>query len=144
MFSFFDQGVGKHESYLGKKKLVTSSSYSGSTFVDLLSFQGYKIAVITVPMTYPPWSINGVMISGYPCPDTDKIYYCSGDMKIQIKENLNLPAEYYAHTSKEKIINDGLEMMERRTNLAIQIIKTNEIDCLILVLEAIDKAQHIF
>jgi len=74
IFGFVDYNPQRYDGFI-RGSLVTSGSLAGSTFFDVLDSSGYKIGAITVPMTYPPWVINGVMISGYPCPYTEKIYW---------------------------------------------------------------------
>ena len=143
IISFMDYNPQRYDA-IYEQKINTPESYSGSTFFDLLSSNGHKVGVITLPMTYPPWSINGIMISGYPCPDTDKIYSTSKGINLNIKEKLNFDANYYQTASEEQVFNDGLEMSEKRTNLAIDLVRNHNLDCLILVLGEIDRAQHDF
>jgi predicted AlkP superfamily phosphohydrolase/phosphomutase len=49
--------------------LVGSWSYRGRTIFDLASRAGLRVAAFRVPLTYPPWPLNGVMVSGFPTPD---------------------------------------------------------------------------
>jgi predicted AlkP superfamily phosphohydrolase/phosphomutase len=49
--------------------LVGPWAYRGTTIFDHASSAGVDVAAIRVPMTYPAWEINGVMVSGFPTPD---------------------------------------------------------------------------
>lgn len=49
--------------------LVGPWAYKGSTVFDHASSAGVDVAAIRVPMTYPAWEVNGVMVSGFPTPD---------------------------------------------------------------------------
>jgi predicted AlkP superfamily phosphohydrolase/phosphomutase len=48
---------------------ATSADYAERTIQSLLSGAGRRVASIYLPMTSPPWPINGVMISGFPLND---------------------------------------------------------------------------
>jgi len=55
---------------IGKTSEVASSlSYRGKSIFDIVSSKGKKVASIRVPVTYPPWPINGIMVCGSPTPD---------------------------------------------------------------------------
>ena len=127
-----------------EQAIVTSDLFAGTTFFDLLSHLGYKVGVITVPVTYPVWEVNGFMVAGYPCPDTDKNYICSKWEDVEIEGSLNFNAEYYKSTPEDKILADGLSMMEKRTRFALSAMEQFKLNCLVIVLGAIDRAQHDF
>ena len=127
-----------------EQAIVTSDLFAGTTFFDLLSHLEYKVGVITVPVTYPVWDVNGFMIAGYPCPDTNENYISSKWEGVEIKGSLNFNAEYYKHTPEDEILADGLSMMEKRTRLALDAMEQFQLDCLVMVLGAIDRAQHDF
>ncbi|TET22085.1 MAG: hypothetical protein E3J78_03415 [Candidatus Cloacimonadota bacterium] len=58
VFDFIQQEIKKDV------KLVNSRSIDGETIFDMLSRHKAKIISINVPVTYPPWKINGIMITG--------------------------------------------------------------------------------
>lgn len=141
IYGFIDYDPKDYDGFV-KGGLVTSNSFAGSTFIDLLSSHEWKIGVVSLPMTYPPWTINGIMISGYPCPNTDRIYYYSSDPKIEVKEKLEYSREQYK--SERRKISDGLFMMKKRSRIAIELVKRMKLDCLILVFGATDRVQHFY
>src|SRR5918911_5639420 len=49
--------------------LVGSWMYRGRKIFDEASRGGLRVSAFRVPMTYPPWPVNGVMVSGFPTPD---------------------------------------------------------------------------
>ncbi len=57
-----------------KPVLVNSTHFSGTTILDLLSERGLRICSLQLPMTYPVWPINGLMLAGIPNPDDSKAY----------------------------------------------------------------------
>jgi predicted AlkP superfamily phosphohydrolase/phosphomutase len=60
---------------------VTARDAKVPTLYSLLSQAGRRVCALNVPMTYPPFPINGVMVSGLPAPST--------------KHRITYPAELY-------------------------------------------------
>ena len=59
----------------GRKQTLTSSAeYAGRTIFDLLSQRGLHVGAFNIPLTYPAWPINGVMVSGPMTPDPRRAY----------------------------------------------------------------------
>ena len=54
--------------------IVDSNAFAGKSIWDLVGAAGQKVGVITVPVTYPAWRVNGFMVSGYPTPDAAKSF----------------------------------------------------------------------
>jgi len=50
-------------------RLADTASFADDTVFSILSRHGQRVAAVSLPMTYPPWPVNGVMISGFPMPD---------------------------------------------------------------------------
>lgn len=50
-------------------RFATSDDYRDRTVQSVWSRAGLRIASIYLPMTQPPWPVNGIMISGFPLPD---------------------------------------------------------------------------
>lgn len=125
-----------------EEEIVTTKDFAGKTFFDVMSNNGLKVGVITVPITYPPWDINGIMISGYPSPDNDKIYSMSKDVSVNVNEPLNFSAEYYRISSEEQIIKDCLYRDKLRADLMFDLLDRYEFDSFVIVLGGTDRSQH--
>jgi len=52
----------------GKPEIVNARSIKSSTLWDIMGHHGRKVALINVPMTYPPRLVNGFMITGLLTP----------------------------------------------------------------------------
>ena len=55
-------------SYTYAGRTANSRYFSGQTIFDIVGEMGGTVSAIRVPMTYPAWPINGVMVSGFPTP----------------------------------------------------------------------------
>lgn len=126
------------------ERVVTADRLAGRTFWDALGCAGYRVGVITVPVTYPAWPVNGYMVSGYPCPDTKRNYTYPPEWGETLTQSYNLSVDHYLNAGDEKILKDGLDMLRRRTDLALDLASKGKIDVCVMVLGAIDRAQHDF
>jgi predicted AlkP superfamily phosphohydrolase/phosphomutase len=126
------------------ESVVTAARLAGTTFWDVLSSYGYKVGILTVPVTYPPWQVNGFMLSGYPCPDARRNYTFPAAYADNLTESYNFSADYYLAASEEEVWSNGLEMLRRRTSLAMELTREENLDVCVLVLGEIDRAQHDF
>ncbi|MDH4187717.1 MAG: alkaline phosphatase family protein, partial [Nitrospira sp.] len=124
-------------------KPVTARSLAGHTFFDILSQAGYRLAVITVPITYPAWAINGYMVAGEPCPDTETGLAYPEDFAAALPHRYAFLSTFWSKPNAN-IISGLFGMMERRAALALQLIDEKELDAMVVVFGAIDRAQHNF
>ncbi len=126
------------------ERVVSATRLAGRTFWDVLGRGGHRVAVITVPVTYPPWQVNGYMLSGYPCPDAQQNYTYPPEWAASLQRAYNFSADHYLRASDEDILRDGLDMLRQRTDLALDLVADGQIDVCVVVLGEIDRAQHDF
>lgn len=126
------------------ERVVSATRLAGRTFWDALGHAGYRVAVITVPVTYPPWQVNGYLLSGYPCPDSQRNYAYPPEWAASLERAYNFSADHYLSASDEEILRDGLDMLRQRTALALSLVADPGVDACVLVLGEIDRAQHDF
>lgn len=63
-------------SYTYVGRTANSRYFSGQTIFDAIGQLGGTVAAVRVPMSYPAWPVNGIMVSGFPTPgDTPDSYY---------------------------------------------------------------------
>jgi predicted AlkP superfamily phosphohydrolase/phosphomutase len=55
-------------------QFASSAAFAGQTFLDILGKSGKGVVAYGVPMTYPAWPVQGVMVSGYPTPDRKRAF----------------------------------------------------------------------
>lgn len=61
-------------SYVGRT--ANSRYFSGQTIFDAVGQLGGTVAAVRVPISYPAWQVNGIMVSGFPTPgDTADSFY---------------------------------------------------------------------
>ena len=64
-------GFSDYSFEINSLRISTSASCRVPTMWEQLSEQGYSVACINVPWTYPCRKVNGVMVAGYGVPGTD-------------------------------------------------------------------------
>lgn len=65
-------------------QMVKSSDIGVRNIIDLFSARG-KVVSVNVPLTYPPWKVNGYMVSGFPVPSAQVDY----TYPLELKEDLS-------------------------------------------------------
>ncbi|EHP86159.1 alkaline phosphatase family protein [Methanotorris formicicus] len=135
----------KDDSY--KLYPTTSSDFKGHSFWDYLSKANKKVGIFNYPMLYPPYKVNGFMISGlgsspdddisYPPALKEELEYVTGKYEIYVDyhnkkyENLDL------------FISDLNNFLEKFEKWIYYLVKNKEWDTLFLVFSATDWVQHI-
>ena len=67
VIDYIDRDSRAYDGMAGR--MASSADYRDRTVQSILSNAGRRLASIYLPMTNPPWSVNGVMISGFPLAD---------------------------------------------------------------------------
>jgi len=74
----------KYDPIKNQDQFVTSVSIKGKTFWQILSDNGKRVCVINLPMTYPPYKVNGYMISGFDTPSTNSQFTYPETLQAEI------------------------------------------------------------
>lgn len=132
------------------KELSTSEDIKSKTIFELLSDSGKSSIVISLPMTYPPFKINGSMIScELTTPSTDFNFTYPEDLldKIGLKKSdyiLNINPVNYPEGEKEKFFTDLIKCAEQRKEISFKIMNIYDWDLFVLVFGGTDRLQHFY
>lgn len=114
---------------------------------DILSARGRPVIVLGVPQTYPVSQVNGVMISCFLTPDTNRQYTYPASVKQEIE---GLVGEYmvdvpnFRSDDKARILRDIETMTERRFQVAEHLLETRPWDLFFMVEMGTDRVHHAF
>jgi predicted AlkP superfamily phosphohydrolase/phosphomutase len=114
---------------------------------DILGKQGKKCIVINVPVTYPPYDVNGIMVSGFLTPNEDREYCCPREAKDEINRIAGgyvIDVRGFKKKPKETVFKELVGMEEKRFRVAKEFIKTKEWDFFIFVTTGTDRVHHAF
>ncbi len=123
----------------------TGSNRKNETIFEKLSKDGKKVISLNVPMTYPPFEVNGILVSGFLCPDISKVaypkhiseYLKARDYCIDVDANL-------VKESKHKFMKSLHLALENRFVIAMDFIEDRPWDFFQLHIMETDRLFHFF
>ncbi|MBN2119593.1 MAG: alkaline phosphatase family protein [Candidatus Omnitrophica bacterium] len=133
-----------------KINLVSSKDIKAKTIFEILSEQGKFSAVVNLPITYPPFKINGCMVScGLTTPSKDFTFTYPENLfkKIQFDKSkyyLDVSPESYADNEKSKFFTDLIKNTEERKELSFKLMRKYDWDLFVLVFTGTDRVQHFY
>jgi predicted AlkP superfamily phosphohydrolase/phosphomutase len=134
-----------------RKARVQTKRKGGKAIWNILSEYGKQVLVINVPMTYPPETVNGIMVSGYmtPSSDTDFTYPTTFKEELyRLAPDYQIDLDYrniWNHPKPkalELLIDATLRMTEQRIDLTVQLLKEKPWDFCYVVFVGPDRLQH--
>lgn len=133
-----------------KKISLVNSEFLDNTVWDILSNLRKKIALINIPMTYPPKKINGYIISGILTPSLDSDFTHPSTLKKEILEKIpNYQLKYteekrYGNPiyNTKQFVENRVKNLKDRTKACIYILRNYKVDVLMVNFQANDILQH--
>ncbi len=131
---------------------IVNSNFLDNTIWKILSKVGKRIAVINVPMTYPPKPINGYIISGILTPSLDADFTYPAYLKFEILKKI---PDYQLHYSEDVrygnphydidgFIKERIKNIKDRTKVCVWLLNNFKLDILMVNFQANDILQHVF
>jgi predicted AlkP superfamily phosphohydrolase/phosphomutase len=128
--------------------IADSRSVSAPRVWDVLSARGRSAIVIGVPPSYPVTALNGVMISCFLTPDTQRSQYTyPAELKQEIEELVGsymVDVDDFRTSDKERLLADIEEMTEKRFRVAEHLLETRPWDLFFMVEMGTDRMHHAF
>jgi len=138
-------------------EITNSTSVVVPSMWHYLGQQGYRVASLNVPFTYPAYSINGIMVSGLGCPGTGCDFTYPKDFKKTLlksipdygialgPEGINKRNNSFGGTQQEftKTINRLGRRFENRLEVARLVQKENPVDIMMVQFQQLDLLQHL-
>jgi predicted AlkP superfamily phosphohydrolase/phosphomutase len=121
--------------------IVDSNAFAGKSIWDLVGASGQKVGVITVPVTYPAWKVNGFMVSGYPTPDAAKSFAYPPELGERIPP-LTEDSAFFKSASQSEVLKELNRITHLRTDVSIQELKKEDFSLFIMVIGSTDRAHH--
>ena len=128
--------------------IADSRSVSAPRVWDVLSERGRPAIVIGVPPSYPVTALNGVMISCFLTPDTQRSQYTyPAELKQEIEGLVGsymVDVDDFRTSDKERLLADIEEMTEKRFRVAEHLLETRPWDLFFMVEMGTDRMHHAF
>ena len=114
---------------------------------NILSERGKKVALVGVPVTYPPEEVNGFMISGFLSPGPESQYTFPAELKEELTRELGgfrlAPNERYRSTRfTDRFVQDMRVSVEDRCRAALYLMGRKDWDFFMVVFWSSDMIQH--
>ena len=106
-----------------------------------------KVIILGVPQTYPPYEINGILVSGFMTPSTDTEYTFPKELKQDIKTKIGdykVDVKDFRTDKKDYVKKQILDMTEKRFKLFKSLLSENEWDFAMVVEMGTDRMHHAF
>ncbi len=142
------QGFTSRKDFAYNKFFVANSTIIEKERIwDILSKQGKRCIVINVPVTYPPYDVNGIMISSFLTPNEDREYCYPREIKEEIDriaDGYVIDVKGFKKKPKDIVFRELIEMEEKRFKVTKEFIKSKEWDFFIMVTTGTDRIHHAF
>ncbi len=133
-----------------ESQFINATWRKAESFARILSDAGRRVALLSVPLTYPPEQINGVVISGFDAPGIGGVADASAIHPPGLRATLRqVVGEYPISANLEALSGEMLlsglhDTMARKAKAALHLYKSEPWDCFVLVLGETDAVAHHF
>lgn len=110
ILDFREMDLRRYELYTGG--FVNATSFAGHTIFDFIGEHSRGVVAFRVPMTFPVWPLNGILVAGYPTPDRERAY----TYPPELAEDLT-PIAIYSH---DEILKAGIAEERRNADYEIE------------------------
>jgi predicted AlkP superfamily phosphohydrolase/phosphomutase len=147
------QNSGKHGVYMFQDYDATSYSYvgrtansryfAGQTIFDLVGQLGGRVTAIRVPMTYPAWPIQGLLVSGFPTPGDTPDSFFPPELREELGATAQPEGSDFRELATEEQVATLEAQMERLSDLVSRLLE-REHDLFMVVHRISDEVHHFF
>jgi len=141
VLGFRNLDVGRYECY--EPDIISSENVAGRTFWDIAGERGIRVAAMWVPLTYPPWPVNGVLVSGYPTPSASRSFGFP-ESRVAGLPPLTENSAFFNSAGPERIAEELVRLALERGRVAADLLRSGEFDLAVVVIGSTDRAQHNF
>jgi predicted AlkP superfamily phosphohydrolase/phosphomutase len=148
----------KHGMYDFSKRCEDSYEYAPVTSLDrgskaiwnYATEAGKRSLVVNIPLTYPAEKINGVMISGFPYPESRHDFAYPREILDDIKNDLGITSilkpnpQFLKDGDEKKIVDEVNRITRDQTEIVKYLMKREAWDLAMTVYDATDVIGHFF
>ena len=125
---------------------ISSHDIRGIALWDYLNISGFKVGIFNFPLLYPPYKVNGFMISGIGASPEQEITY-PPSLKRELEE---VTGGYQIHVNYREEKYDDIDLFIKDLNIymdkfekaARYLVKNKDWDLFFMVVSATDWIQH--
>jgi predicted AlkP superfamily phosphohydrolase/phosphomutase len=132
--------AGHSAAFADGREFATSRHWAGSAFWDLLD-PDMRVAVLSVPMTYPAWKVNGQLVAGFPLPDYERNHTYPAELAGELPPLLS-GADKLGRLDDAELAAFCRRLIERQSQIVRDWVEEGEYDVVFVVFQSTDFAQH--
>jgi predicted AlkP superfamily phosphohydrolase/phosphomutase len=139
----------------GKPQIINARTLRSSTLWDILGHHDRKVAVINVPMTYPPRPVNGLMITGLLTPRSASVFTYPPELSEELTDYVidlnrfidNKPGQKGAYDLEAgapslSLMQEFRDMLEKRAETSLRLMESRPWDAFVVVFTGTDRMGH--
>jgi predicted AlkP superfamily phosphohydrolase/phosphomutase len=149
------QNPGRHGVYQFRKmdmrqyggyrdEFATSQDYVGRSFIELAGQRGRRVAAIGVPMTYPPFPVNGFLVSGFPRPFGPRAHAYPPAKAEALGRWDEVQDSFNFSLSAAKTVETSDYWVRKYTDIGLQALAEERFDLFLVVWNSTDNIPHLF
>jgi len=129
---------------------LVNSTHLPSTVWEVVSASERRVGAVNVPLTYPPYKVNGFMLSGFLTPTLGAIWACPETLKHEILSALpeyqlpdrDLIHELRPHRDFDAFLSYMADLVESPSAASEYLLKRYDLDLFMVHFHATDFVQH--
>lgn len=132
----------------GRGLITSRLSIRCPRFWDILSQRGKRVAVLFVPMTYPPARVNGVMVSGLLTPTANSVFAYPRGLAARLNRRFGpyriyhpKPISSYKNPVQE-VVSENIDATDYYVSVGDYVFRQESWDLAILHILSPDLVQH--
>lgn len=149
------QNPGRHGVYQFRKmdmrqyggysdEFATSQNYVGRSFLELVGQRGRRVASIGVPMTYPPFPVNGFLVSGFPRPFGPRAHTWPPAKAEALGRWDEVQDSFNFSLSPAKTVEAADYWARKYSDIALHALAEERYDLFLVVWNSTDNIPHLF
>ncbi len=125
---------------------ISAADVTEKSFWKILSQHGYRVGVVNVPTTYPPESVNGVLISGFDTPSLRSEFTHPRELRHVLVNDFQYELDVTERIAgkEDQFISKSKRRIGKLTNVACFLLRNHEFDFFMINFMAVDHTQHFF
>ena len=130
-----------------RTSFVNSTMIPLKTIWQIASEAGKKVIVVNVPVTYPPYKVNGCMVTGLLTPSTKNIFTYPEELSREILEKvpgyrIMTTRSVYNLKGLNAFLKALIDTERKRTELMLYLMRKNDWDLAMVHFQSSDELQH--
>ncbi len=149
------QNPGRHGVYQFRKmdmrqyggyrdEFATSQDYVGRSFIELAGQRGRRVAAVGVPMTYPPFPVNGFLVSGFPRPFGPRAHAYPPAKAEALGRWDEVQDSFNFSLSAAKTVETSDYWVRKYTDISLAALAEEQFDLFLVVWNSTDNIPHLF